>query len=191
MTKAVFFSSNIAKLKLTSSTSGLSQILNEALSSICEGICQPLKIRIEKILNVPTQASVLYAVTNLIRYYKKCIYKVTGPSVLETNLVELQERSEQTFLSSLQQQVNNTLVRVEAPPRDLSPTSAVNNLLAILRDMLSTASMSEGRENDMGKVSRFEIYKRPLLREGAIHFCFLIISFQILKKLKKNNGFDQ
>ena len=189
MTKAVFFSSNIAKLKLTSSTSGLSQILNEALSSICEGICQPLKIRIEKILNVPTQASVLYAVTNLIRYYKKCIYKVTGPSVLETNLVELQERSEQTFLSSLQQQVNNTLVRVEAPPRDLSPTSAVNNLFAILRDMLSTASMSEGRENDMGKVSRFEIYKRPLSREGAINFCFLIISFQILKTLKKKQRF--
>lgn len=45
------------------------------------------------------------------------------------------------------------LVRVEAPPRDLSPTYAVNHLLAILRDMLSTASMNEGREYDMNKVN--------------------------------------
>jgi hypothetical protein len=130
----------------------LDEQLSEALSSICEGVCQPLKIRVEKILSVSSAASVLYAATNLIRYYKKCICKIAGGGVLEATLVELQERSEQTFLTSLQQQVNNMLVRVEAPPRDLSPTPAINHLLAILRDMLSTASMSEGRESDMGKV---------------------------------------
>lgn len=124
----------------------------EALSSICEGVCQPLKIRIDKILTVPNQPSTLYAVTNLIRYYKKCICKIVGGGALEIVLNELQERSEHVFLVSLQQKVNNMLVRVEAPPRDLSPTSAVNHLLAILRDMLSTASMSEGREHDMAKV---------------------------------------
>lgn len=54
----------------------MTEQLVDALASICEGICHPLKIRVEKILNVPTQASALYAVTNLIRYYKKCIGKV-------------------------------------------------------------------------------------------------------------------
>lgn len=44
------------------------------------------------------------------------------------------------------------LVKVETPPRDLSPTPAVSQLLALLRDMLSTASMNEGREKDMSKV---------------------------------------
>lgn len=77
---------------------------------------------------------------------------MTQRGLLESTLNELQEKSEQTFLSSLQQQVNNMLVRVEAPPRDLSPTPAITHLLAVLRDMLSTASMNEGREWDMGKV---------------------------------------
>lgn len=54
------------------------------------------------------------------------------------------EKSEQVFISSLRQQIDGLLVRVEAPPRDLSPTSAISHLLAVLRDMLSTASMSEG-----------------------------------------------
>lgn len=72
--------------------------------------------------------------------------------MLATTLSELQEKSEQTFLLALQQQVSSALVRVEMPPRDLSPTPAITHLLAVLRDMLSTASMSEGRETDMGKV---------------------------------------
>lgn len=79
--------------------------------------------------------------------------KVTQGGLLEETLCDLRDKSEQAFLLSLQQQVNNMLVRVEAPPRDLSPTSAVNHLLAILRDMLSTASMNEGRESDMSKVN--------------------------------------
>lgn len=71
---------------------------------------------------------------------------------MEATLAEIQDKSEQTFLSALQQQVNNMLVKVETPPRDLSPTPAITQLLAVLRDMLSTASMNEGREKDMGKV---------------------------------------
>lgn len=54
----------------------IEECLSDALPSICEGICQPLKTRIEKILTVSTQASVLYSITNYIRYYKKCICKV-------------------------------------------------------------------------------------------------------------------
>lgn len=67
-------------------------------------------------------------------------------------MIELKEKSEQAFLIALQHQVTSALVRVETPPRDLGPTSAITNLLSILRDMLSTASMSEGRETDMEKV---------------------------------------
>lgn len=75
--------------------------------------------------------------------------------MLDETLKELQEHCERVFLVSLQDQVNSKLVRVEAPPRDLSPTSAISSLLLILRDMLSTANMSEGREFDMGKVNKY------------------------------------
>lgn len=67
------------------------------------------------------------------------------------------------FLAVLQHQVNSALIRVEAPPRDLSPTSAINQLLSVMRDMLSTASLSEGRETDMGKVCNFSLQKTVTL----------------------------
>lgn len=63
-------------VKLCDKSTEFEDVLSDALASICEGICQPLRIRIEKILNVSTQASVLYSITNYIRYYKKCISKV-------------------------------------------------------------------------------------------------------------------
>lgn len=153
---------NLNLLVKLCSFEGLNEMLNDALASICEGICQPLKIRIEKILNVPTQAASLYAVVNMLRYYKKCIAKLVRGGQLEDTLAELLEKSEQVFLNSLTQQVNGLLVRVEAPPRDLSPTPAISHLLAILRDMLSTASMSEGRETDMVKIANTIL--EPLLR---------------------------
>ncbi|KAF5303346.1 hypothetical protein FQR65_LT08259 [Abscondita terminalis] len=140
----------------------LTELLSNALASICEGICHPLKIRVDKILNTSTQSSTLYAITNLIRYYKKSIGKVSEGGLLDITLTELQEKSEEVFLLALKQQVSNALVRVETPPRDLSPTPAISHLLAVLRDMLSTASMSEGRETDMGKI--VQCILEPLLR---------------------------
>lgn len=79
--------------------------------------------------------------------------------MLDEVLKELQENSEKTFLNVLQSHVNNKLIRVEAPPRDLSPTPGITSLLALLKDMLSTANMSEGRESDMGKVVKFYQFK--------------------------------
>lgn len=72
--------------------------------------------------------------------------------LLDDVLKDLQDNSEKSFLNCLKSQVNNKLIRVEAPPRDLSPTPGITGLLGLLRDMLSTANMSEGRESDMGKV---------------------------------------
>ncbi|CAH0546527.1 unnamed protein product [Brassicogethes aeneus] len=153
---------NICLLVKKCNTTDFTDKLASTLVNICEGVCQPLKLRIEKILNVPTQASILYSVTNLLRYYKKCIFRIVKGGLLEETLEELQKKSESAFLTSLQQQVNNMLIKVEAPPRDLSPTPAINLLLSILRDMLSTASMSEGREVDMIKIA--QCIMEPVLR---------------------------
>lgn len=78
---------------------------------------------------------------------------------MDETLKNLQDNSEEKYLNCLQSQVNNKLIRLEAPPRDLSPTPGITSLLILLRDMLSTANMSEGREIDMGKV-----YKLIFLR---------------------------
>ena len=82
---------------------------------------------------------------------------------MASTLNELHDKADYTYIKALENQVSNMLVRVEAPPKDLSPTTSVNNLLALLRDMLSTASMNEGREVDMIKVtgilSKYFVYK--------------------------------
>lgn len=87
------------------------------------------------------------------------MFKVVVGGALETTLIELQNSSEKTFLSTLTRQIGNMLIRIEAPQRDLSPTPAITHILAILRDLLSTANMSEGRETDMMKVGNFVFYK--------------------------------
>ncbi|KAG5883934.1 hypothetical protein JTB14_003756 [Gonioctena quinquepunctata] len=137
-------------------------LVKDSLATICEGICQPLRMRIEKILSVPTQATIIYSIVNLLRYYKKCICKIVNKGLVEDTLIDLQEKCEKAFFSTLQQMVDKKLVRVEAPPRDLSPTLAITNLLATLRDMLSTSNMSEGREEDMVKITQCIL--DPLLR---------------------------
>lgn len=51
-------------------------LMFNVLGNISEGVCQPLKFRIAKILSVPNQVPVLYSMLNLLRYYRKCICKV-------------------------------------------------------------------------------------------------------------------
>ncbi|XP_022916394.1 conserved oligomeric Golgi complex subunit 6 [Onthophagus taurus] len=140
----------------------LNQQIENALCSISEGVCHPLKIRVEKIISFPNDCNALYSVTNLIRYYRKTIAKTTNGGPLNSTLQELQENVEHAFIKTLEGQVSNMLVRVEAPPKDLTPTSSINNLLSLLRDMLSTASMSEGREQDMVKIAYCVV--EPILR---------------------------
>lgn len=63
------------------------------------------------------------------------------------------ELSENVFLSVLQSQVLTALARVEAPPRNLSPTPAVSHMLVVLNEILTTASMGPDSETDMKKVT--------------------------------------
>ncbi|CAG9862080.1 unnamed protein product [Phyllotreta striolata] len=153
---------NLCTLLKLCTKNDLNETIANSLAVICEGVCQPLKMRVEKIISVPSQASVLYSIVNLLRYYKKCICKIVNRGLIQETLQQLQDNSEKAFLTTLQTQVDSKLVRVEAPPRDLSPTSAVTNLLAVLRDILSTANMSEGRETDMVKIAQTVMV--PLLR---------------------------
>lgn len=139
-----------------------STILEEALANICEGICHPLKIRIEKTLTAAFDASVLYSLTNLIRYYKKMIAKICSSGELGATLDALELRGESAFLGKLESRVSGRLAKVETPGRDLAPTAALHGLLAHLRDLLSSASMTEARESDMNKIAGCVV--DPLLR---------------------------
>ena len=60
-------------------TDGTEQI-QQALSNITEGVCHPLKVRVEHILAVDAGATVLYSITNLVRFYQQVIGQVRSVS---------------------------------------------------------------------------------------------------------------
>lgn len=128
--------------------------VNQSLGNITEGLCHPLKTRIEHIVSVDAPATVLYSVMTLIRFYKTILKPVIFDSVLDTTLGELMELSEKSFVSRLQRETRIALgERAEPPGTDLIPAPSVSRLLALLNEVLSVASIAEDREKDMLQVN--------------------------------------
>ena len=133
--------------------SNLIDQLNQALSSITEGLCHPLKSRIEHIVAVEAPSTILYSVTTLIRYYRATLKPVIHDSVLDNMFGVLLELSEKSFVSRLQRETRMALgERAEPPSTDLVPAPSVSRLLALLNEVLSVASIAEDREKDMLQV---------------------------------------
>lgn len=88
-----------------------------------------------------------------------------------TTLTELYSNSEKAFLSTLQVQVKQQLLeKVEAPPADLSPSPGIPLLLALLRDIVSIASVAEGRQDDITKVGE---HSKPCNKSGLSFLAFI------------------
>ncbi|GLG95253.1 Conserved oligomeric Golgi complex subunit 6 [Gryllus bimaculatus] len=136
--------------------------VQEALSNITEGVCHPMKVRIEHILASEMKPTVLYGITNLVRFYHQVIGQVVSGGTLITTLEDLQELSQSTFLSVLELEVKQHLgVQVDGttvspsnltPPTDLAPPPAIARLLGILKEVLAVANVAEGRAEDLTKV---------------------------------------
>jgi conserved oligomeric Golgi complex subunit 6 len=54
----------------------LSEQIQAALANISDGLCHPLKVRVEMILNTEKDTIVLYSIANLIRFYQNIINNV-------------------------------------------------------------------------------------------------------------------
>lgn len=127
--------------------------MKQALSNITEGLCHPLKSRIEHVISTEAPATVLYSVTTLIRFYHAIIEQVVPDSVLDQTLSDLLALSEKSFLSRLQRETRIALgERAEPPGSDLVPAPSVSRLLSLLNEILSVASIAEDREKDMLQV---------------------------------------
>eukprot|EP00092_Neocalanus_flemingeri_P014840 GFUD01016021.1.p1 GENE.GFUD01016021.1~~GFUD01016021.1.p1 ORF type:complete len:631 (+),score=243.67 GFUD01016021.1:52-1944(+) len=120
------------------------------LSGTTEGVCRPLKTRVEQILVSEPGAVVLYRLTNLIRFYENTINGVLKvPSGLSTTLTELQQLSYSQFMSMLQSSVTSHLARVEGGVGDLAPAPATTSLLGLLRDVLAGHSVVDASQDDL------------------------------------------
>lgn len=155
----------------------LSDQIQTALAHIADGVCHPLKVRVETILNSEKDTIILFALSNLLRFYQHTINQVVKGGTLEQCISDLQKFSEQVYLNSLSSQVKAILQRpashvmgLEPPQRDLIPPSSVGRLLNILKEILSVATMVDGRQSDITKIVSCVI--DPLLQsvqESASH----------------------
>ncbi|XP_063226124.1 conserved oligomeric Golgi complex subunit 6 isoform X2 [Bacillus rossius redtenbacheri] len=131
----------------------VSENQQEALANITEGVCHPLKVRVEHILTSDIGPIVMYGITNLVYFYKQVICEVVPGGPLESLLADLERQCRQAFLAALQQQVKQLLGgRALVPPSDLSPAPGLAHALGTLREVLSVASMAEGRQEDIVKI---------------------------------------
>ncbi|XP_054276393.1 conserved oligomeric Golgi complex subunit 6-like [Macrosteles quadrilineatus] len=140
-------------LKNCDTKTDVSEEVQQALSNISEGVCHPLQVRVDQILATDTSVVSLYHVSNLLRFYLQTFNQVVPGSSLEATLSELHSNSEKAFLSTLQSQVKQQLLeKVDAPPPDLSPSPGIPPLLTLLKEIISIASVAEGRQDDINKV---------------------------------------
>ncbi|CAK9829286.1 Conserved oligomeric Golgi complex subunit 6 [Anthophora retusa] len=155
---------NILTLVKNCDKTDVSDQIKQSLSNITEGLCHPLKSRIENVVSVDAPATVLYSITTLLRFYRAIIQQVIPDSTLDSTLADLLMLSEKSFLSRLQRETRLALGdRAEPPGNDLLPAPSVSRLLSLLNEILSVASIADGREKDMLQIVSCII--DPLLQE--------------------------
>lgn len=174
-----------------------SAAIQETLASICDGVCHPLKLRIEIVLNSNAAAPssgggdrhifAAYAVANLIRFYEGVLNEVVRGGQLQEVLRDLQEASEQAYLNSLAAQVKAYLSGgLEPPQNDLAPSKSVSRALALLKEILGVANMttSSVRQLDIAKI--VSTVMDPLLQavtESASHLPTIDMAVYLLNSL--------
>ncbi|CAD7013995.1 conserved oligomeric Golgi complex subunit 6 [Ceratitis capitata] len=179
---------NLSMLLKKCDKNDLSDQTQTALAYIADGVCHPLKVRVETILTSEKDTIVLFAISNLLRFYQQIIKQVVKGGTLEQTLIDLQKTSEEIYLNSLANQVRSILQRpasaslgIEPPQRDLVPPTSVGRLLNMLKEILSVATMVDGRQADITKIVSCVI--DPLLQsvqESASHLPIIDMAVYLL-----------
>ncbi|XP_065353864.1 conserved oligomeric Golgi complex subunit 6 [Cloeon dipterum] len=126
--------------------------IQQAMTNITEGVCPPLQVRVEQILTNDAEATVLYTITNLLRFYQKVIQEVVSGGSLDKNLEELHSASFAAFVRTLDGQVRRLSDRIEPPSSELTPVLGITRIMSLLRDVLAATSVAEQRKQDISQI---------------------------------------
>ncbi|XP_060089122.1 conserved oligomeric Golgi complex subunit 6 [Heteronotia binoei] len=128
-----------AMLKLVTAE-GVEETMQEVVGHITEGVCRPLKVRIEQVIVAEPGAVLLYKISNLLKFYHHTISNIVGNSaaMLLTTIEEMHLLSKKIFFSSLSLHASKLMDKIELPPADLGPSSALNQTLILLREILAS-----------------------------------------------------
>jgi len=143
---------NITQLLKLCDKTDIGQVSATVLAGATEGVCRPLKTRVEQILVSEPGAVILYRLTNLIRFYEGTVSNVVKVECgLTQTLADLHRLSYSQFMSMLQSSVSHQLARVEMVG-DLAPAPATNTLLGLLRDILAGHSVVDSSQEDLPQI---------------------------------------
>ncbi|XP_049709333.1 conserved oligomeric Golgi complex subunit 6 isoform X4 [Elephas maximus indicus] len=125
-------------------TQGVEENIQEVVGHITEGVCRPLKVRIEQVIVAEPGAVLLYKISNLLKFYHHTISGIVGNSAttLLTTIEEMHLLSKKIFFNSLSLHASKLMDKVELPPPDLGPSSALNQTLTLLREVLASHDSS-------------------------------------------------
>lgn len=184
----------------------------EMMQKILEGVCRPLKLRIEQILVAEPGPVVLYKLANLLQFYHQTIQQIvlsnatelpkntdsvsqekyTENDLLET-LEELQSLCKKMFFNSLSFMSQKFTSNVVQPPSDLSANVTLSSALKLLREILSiqdgNVAPMETRKKDFQTV--LATILDPLLQNcslSASHLSMADMSVYMINSLQGINN---
>ncbi|XP_043927592.1 conserved oligomeric Golgi complex subunit 6 isoform X2 [Protopterus annectens] len=132
-----------ALLKLVN-LQGVEENIQEVVGHITEGVCRPLKVRIEQVIVAEPGAVLLYKLSNLLKFYHHTISGIVGnsASTLLTTIEEMHILAKKMFFNNLGLHASKLMDKVELPPPDLGPTTSLNQTLILLREVLASHDSS-------------------------------------------------
>ncbi|XP_055051900.1 conserved oligomeric Golgi complex subunit 6 [Misgurnus anguillicaudatus] len=137
---------------------GVEENMQEVVGHITEGVCRPLKVRIEQVIVAEPGAVLLYKLSNLLKFYHHTISGIMGTSVssLLMTMDEMHMLSKKMFFNSLSLHASWLMDKVELPPPDLGPTASLTQTLSLLREVLASHDSSvlplDARQADFAQV---------------------------------------
>lgn len=135
--------------------------VDTALASVCEGVCRPLRARLEQVLLGAPGAVVLHKVAGLLQFYRSTIGQVVSSGALPAVLQELEQLAQKSALTALQTQTQRLCERVQPPTGDLAPGAAVTSAVALLREALDGGGVVEQRRQQAEQTA--DCLLQPLL----------------------------
>uniref|UniRef100_A0A0K2UCR5 Conserved oligomeric Golgi complex subunit 6 n=2 Tax=Lepeophtheirus salmonis TaxID=72036 RepID=A0A0K2UCR5_LEPSM len=139
----------------------------EALSTITEGICRPLKTRTEQVILSEAEPVVLFRLANLIRFYSGTFSPVmrSTDSALMSTLNELDTLCFNQFMSVLNSKIatmTTSSSESSSSTQNLSPSQNTLSLMSLLKDILSSSTVIEDQEKQFAQI--VDAIVDPLLR---------------------------
>nr|CAG4640750.1 EOG090X03SX [Eulimnadia texana] len=143
---------NVVALLKGCDKSDVSELVASTLSSITEGVCRPLRVRVEQVISSETNAAVLHTLSSLLSFYHKTINQVMTEGSLMETLCDLQTQCHRAFLSALEMSVHRIMERMQSPAQDLGPSPCIGQMLNLLRDILTEKRIVEIQAKEVGEI---------------------------------------